>query len=46
MQIGPARPEAIARRFRNARAATVEGLLETLAAVSSARRLDDGRFAP
>lgn len=44
--IGPARPEAIARRFRNARAATVEGLLETLAAVSSARRLDDGRFAP
>ena len=41
----PADPAGLAKRFKNAPAKTVAELLDTLAALGQARRLDDGRYA-
>jgi hypothetical protein len=41
---GTATPAEIARQFKNVRSATVENLLETLTAISYARKLDGGRY--
>ena len=43
--LGDASPEQVARHFKRGRAKTVEPLLETLAALGQARKLEDGRFA-
>lgn len=43
--LGTATPEQVARQFQRGRAATVQPLLESLAAVGRARLLEDGRFA-
>jgi hypothetical protein len=43
--LGEASPEQVARRFKRGRAKTVEPLLETLAALGQARKLEDGRYA-
>jgi hypothetical protein len=44
-EAGEAAPADIARRFHRARTTTVEPLLDTLAALGHARRLEGGRFA-
>jgi hypothetical protein len=41
----PATPEALARTFQGARSDRVAELLETLASLGQARRLEDGRYA-
>ncbi len=41
---GAVTAEALARRFKAARADTVADILQTLATLGQARRLDDGRF--
>ena len=44
-EMGEATPEQIARRFARARAATVEPLLDSLAALGQAELIDEGRYA-
>lgn len=44
-ELGEASPEQIARRFQRARTASVAPLLDSLAAIGQAQRLDDDRFA-
>ena len=43
--MGEATPEQVARRFVRARTATVQPLLESLAALGHARVTEGGRFA-
>lgn len=43
--MGEATPEQIARQFKRARAASVQPLLESLAALGQARLIEGGRFA-
>ncbi|MEC8628912.1 MAG: DNA methyltransferase [Pseudomonadota bacterium] len=44
-EMGEATPEQIARRFLRARKTAVQPLLESLAALGQAERVEDGRFA-
>lgn len=44
-ELGEASPEQIARRFQRARTASVAPLLDSLAAIGQAQRLDGDRFA-
>ncbi|MEW6486662.1 MAG: hypothetical protein AB1578_01950, partial [Thermodesulfobacteriota bacterium] len=43
--VAPATPEALARTFQGARSDRVSDLLETLASLGQARRLEDGRYS-
>ena len=43
--LGEASPEQVACHFKRGRAKTLLPLLETLAALGQARKLEDGRFA-
>ncbi|MEM5477125.1 DNA methyltransferase [Pacificibacter sp. AS14] len=45
VDMGEASPEQIARRFSRARTTAVQPLLESLAALGQADKLDDGKFA-
>lgn len=44
-EMGEATPDQIARRFMRARTTSVQPLLESLAALGQAERVEDGRFA-
>ncbi|MFV0411043.1 MAG: type IIL restriction-modification enzyme MmeI, partial [Paracoccus sp. (in: a-proteobacteria)] len=43
-EMGEATPEQIARRFQRARTSTVQPLLDSLAALGQAERIQDGRY--
>lgn len=45
VDLGPATPEELARRFKRGRASTVQPLLESLAAIGQARITEAGRYA-
>jgi hypothetical protein len=45
VDMGEASPEQIARRFTRARTTAVQPLLESLAALGQADKLEDGKYA-